>query len=148
MEIKLDVTVEQLKLLIGNCSDDKEIISRLIGALAQQKMAAELDAYVTEIIGWIFANANPEANERGFTILDTVYHFSRIEKGADSLTEKQIELVVNMVRDRLIGMNLIIAHPDREKTGKKDLWKFGQYHPRIFNDFSIYGFGERFSRFK
>lgn len=147
MQLSLDVNASQLKRLIGNCSNDKEIVDRLLKALDAEEMYSSLNKFTNELVGWMLVNITPEVNNRGFSLRSTVSQFMNVNQHTP-MNEERFNLAIKMVKERLTTMNLIVEHPNHNDKDDGDLWKFGEYQPKVFTDLSNYRFAHTFSQFK
>ena len=147
MEIKFDVTPTELKRLMGNCSTEKEIVVRLIKALEENESYQFINDLSNEIVGYVVNSITAEGNERGFSIRGTANYYTSNVKCCEMSTDN-LERLVKGIQDRLIGMNLIVKHPECDKVQDNDLWRFGAEQPAIFKGAANYHFARTFSQFK
>lgn len=147
MEIKFKVTLAQFKRLMGNSLTDKEMVTRLMKTVNKAEFFESIDDLVSEIVGHILNTVTVKANERGFSIAATaMFYITNVKP--QKMDKEVFDMLVDMVRNRLLKMGLIYKHPECDKVADNDLWKFGENQPAIFRDSAAFHFAHTFSQFK
>ncbi|ASU03736.1 hypothetical protein JOAD_179 [Erwinia phage vB_EamM_Joad] len=147
MEVKFDVTPAQLKRLMGSSQTDKEVVTRLINAINQSEFFKSIDDLASDIVAHILNTVTVKANERGFSIAATaMFYITNVKP--QKMDKEVFDMLVDMVRNRLLKMGLIYKHPECDKVADNDLWKFGENQPAIFRDSAAFHFAHTFSQFK